>query len=80
MLNIKFENFAYEDGDTKLFPLVALNEDGTTNKLETMLLIQEAVRTFGAKAANIPSDRIADVLSQLYGAAQSHGFTLEVTV
>jgi len=79
-MEVTHEGFAYEDGTTKLFPLVARNADGSVNKLETMLLIHEAGRTFGHQSAKIPSDRIANVLSQIEGAAASHGFTLEVNV
>jgi len=78
MTDTTLQNFAFEDGNVKLFPLLAVNPDGTINKLETMLLIQAAGRTFGAQSLKIPSERIADVLSQIEGAAQSHGFVLAV--
>jgi hypothetical protein len=73
---IRFEGYAYQDGDVKLFPLVALNPDGSINKFETCLLLQESIRNFGTLSATIPSDRIANVLSQITGAAQSHGLSL----
>ena len=71
-------NYAYIGTDgTKLFPLCWQNADGSVNKFETCLLIQEAARTFGAKSAGvIPSDEIENVLSQIIGAGQSHGLTV----
>ena len=73
---ITHEGFAFENGDVKLFPFCARNSDGSISKFETMLLIQEAARTFGAKSVNIPSDKIAGVLTQIIGAGQSHGITV----
>jgi hypothetical protein len=73
---IRFEGHAYVDESQKLFPLVALNPDGSINKFETCLLLQENLRTFGQQSAKIPSSRIANVLSQVTGAAQSHGLSL----
>jgi hypothetical protein len=75
---ITLDGFAFTDGKTKLFPLCARNSDGSVNKYQSCLLIMEAGRNFGSQAASIPSDRIADVLSQIHGAAISHGFVLAV--
>jgi hypothetical protein len=69
-------NFAYTSGGKKLFPLCYINEDGSVNKAETCRLIEDATRTFGTKSANIPSNEIGNVISQIIGAAQSHGLTL----
>ena len=74
-----YEGFAYETDTVKLFPLCVRNADGSRNKFESCMAIVEAGRTFGQKAAGIPSDKIAAVLSQLEGAAMSHGLKLEVT-
>jgi len=73
---IKFEGFAYEGEGRKLFPLVAKNADGTVNAEETRWLIEEAARTFGQKSVSVPSDQIDNVLSQILGAAQSHGISV----
>jgi hypothetical protein len=75
---ITLEGFAFTDGETKLFPLCARNSDGSVNKYQTCMLIMEAGRTFGQQSAPIPGERIADVLSQIHGAAISHGFVLRV--
>lgn len=69
-------NFAYTDGNEKLFPLCFENEDGSVNKVETCRLIEQAAREFGTKSAGIPSNKIGNVISEIIGAAQSHGLTL----
>jgi len=74
---IKYQNFAYTDEERSLFPLLATNvSDGSVNFEETRWLIEEAARTFSQKSIGIPTEEVANVLSQILGAAQSHGLVL----
>lgn len=67
-------NFAYTNGETKLFPICYMNEDGTVNSAKTIELVKFALDTFADVApVHIPAPERSSVLNQIEGAAISWG-------